>query len=133
MELAVAVETVCRIMLRAREYETLIPETDPDDASNAADDGAIDEIEDDGENPTEAELRAIISDLAEDEQAEVIALAMIGRGDFEASEWDDALEAAEEETEATADWILGQPTFSTDVEAGLAAFDLSCDGIGTLV
>ena len=133
MELAIAVETVCRIMLRAREYETLVPETDPDNASNAADDGALDEIDDDGENPTEAELRAIVSDLAEDEQAEVIALAMIGRGDFESTEWDDALEAAEEEVDTTAEWILGQPTFSTDVEAGLAAFDLSCDGIGTLV
>ena len=133
MELAIAIGTVCRIMLRAREYETLVPETDPDNASNAADDGALDEIDDDGENPTEAELRAIVSDLAEDEQAEVIALAMIGRGDFESTEWDDALEAAEEEVDTTAEWILGQPTFSTDVEAGLAAFDLSCDGIGTLV
>ena len=133
MELAIAIETVCRIMLRAREYETLVPETDPDNASNAADDGALDEIDDDGENPTEAELRAIVSDLAEDEQAEVIALAMIGRGDFESTEWDDALEAAEEEVDTTAEWILGQPTFSTDVEAGLAAFDLTCDGIGTLV
>ena len=133
MELAVAVETICRIILRAREYETLVPDTDPDEGSNASDDGARDEIEDDGDNPTEAELRAIVDDLAEDEQAEVIALAMIGRGTFDAAEWADAIDAAAEEIDAAADWMLGQPTLSTDLEAGLAAFDLSCDGIGTLV
>ena len=138
MELAIAVETVCRIILRAREFEALIPDTDPDDASNGSDDGMVDAIEDgpdeDGDgNPAEAELRAIIDDLAEDEQAEVIALAMVGCGDFELSEWKDAIEAASEELDAPADWMLGQPTLSTDLEAGLAAFGLSCDGVGTLV
>ncbi|MFZ4689251.1 MAG: DUF3775 domain-containing protein [Polymorphobacter sp.] len=133
MELAIAVETVCRIILRAREYEALIPETDPDDGSNGSDDGMADAIEDDGDNPAEAELRAIVDDLAEDEQAEVIALALVGRGTFESTEWADAIDAAVEEIDAVADWMLGQPTLSTDLEAGLAAFDLSCDGLGTLV
>ncbi len=133
MELNIPLETVCRIILRAREFETLVPETDPDEGSNASDDGAVDEIEDDGDNPTEAELRAIIDDLAEDEQAELIALAMVGRGDFDAAEWADALDEATAETDDTADWVLDQPTLSTDLEAGLAAFDLSCDGVGTMV
>ncbi len=133
MELAVSVETVCRIILRAREYEALIPDTDPDEGSNPTDDGGIDAIEDDGDNPSEAELRAIVDDLADDEQAEVIALAMIGRGTFDASEWADAMDAASEELNSPADWILEQPTFSTDLESGLAAFDLSCDGLGTVV
>jgi hypothetical protein len=133
MELAIAIETVCRIILRAREYEVLIPETDPDEGSNPTDDGSADAIEDDGDNPAETELRAIVDDLAEDELAEVIALAMVGRGDFDAAEWADAIDAATEEIDAAADWMLEQPTFSTDLEAGLAAFDLSCDGLGTVV
>jgi hypothetical protein len=138
VELAIAVETVCRIILRAREFEALIPDTDPDDASNPTDDGQAGAIEDSldeegNENPAEAELRAIIDDLADDEQAEIIALAMIGRGTFDATEWDDAMDAAAEEVDDAADWLLGQPTLSTDLEAGLAAFDLSCDGLGTLV
>ncbi|PZN94009.1 MAG: hypothetical protein DCF31_10835 [Alphaproteobacteria bacterium] len=137
MELNVPLETVCRIMLRAREYEALVPESDPDDASNAVDDGGIDALEDgldeDGDpHPAEEELRAIIDDLADDEQAEVIALALIGGDAFDASEWDDALEAADEHVEATADWILDQPAFSTDLESGLAAFGLTCTGIGTI-
>ena len=138
MELSIPVETVCRIILRAREFETLVPDSDPDEGSNASDDGASDEIEDgrdeDGdENPTEAELRAIIDDLADDEQAELIALALVGNGTFDAAEWAEAMEAAADEADDAADWVLDQPTLSTDLEAGLAAFDLSCDGIGTLV
>jgi hypothetical protein len=132
VELTIALETVCRIILRAREFETLVPESDPDEGSNPTDDGAVDELEDE-DNPTEEELRAIIDDLADDEQAELIALAMVGAGDFDAAEWADALDAAAEEAVDAADWIMDQPTLSTDLEAGLAAFDLSCDGVGTLV
>ncbi len=132
MEPNIALETLCRIILRAREFEALIPDTDPDEGSNPSDDGVIDAIEDNGENPAEEELRAIIGDLPEDEVAEVIALALVGRGDFDTAEWPDALAAATDELPAAADWILEQPTFSTDLEAGMAAFDLSCDAVGTL-
>jgi hypothetical protein len=132
VELSIPLETVCRIILRAREFETLVPESDPDEGSNPTDDGSVDELEDE-DNPTEEELRAIIDDLADDEQAELIALAMVGAGVYDAAEWSDALEAGAEEAVDAADWVLDQPTLSTDLEAGLAAFDLSCDGIGTLV
>jgi hypothetical protein len=132
MELTIAIESVCRIIQRAREYEALIPDTDPDAGSNASDDGMVGALEDDGDNPAEAELRAIVDELAEDEQAEVIALALVGRGTFDASEWADAIDAAGEEADDSFEWMLGQPTLSSDLEAGLAAFDLSCDGLGTL-
>jgi hypothetical protein len=133
MELTVALESVCRLILRLREFEALVPDTDPDEASNPVDDGQIDALEDDGENPAEQEVRAIVDDMAEDEQAEVIALGLVGRGTYDASEWADALEAAADEADDAADWMLQQPTLSTDLEAGLAAFDLSCDGLGTVV
>ena len=133
MELTIPLDTVCRIILRAREFEALIPDTDPDDGSNALDDGAVGEIEDDGDNPTEEELRAIIDDLADDEQAELIALAWVGRGTFDASEWDDALTTAADEVDATADYLLDLPMLSAYLETGLAAFELSCDGVGQVV
>ena len=133
MELTVPLDTVCRIILRAREFEALIPDTDPDDGSNATDDGAVDELEDDGDNPTEEELRAVIDDLAEDEQAEVIALAWVGRGTYDASEWDEALATAADEVDGAADYLLELPMLSAYLDAGLAAFDLSCDGLGQVV
>ena len=133
MELTVPLDTVCRIILRAREWEALIPDSDPDDGSNPTDDGAVDELEDDGDNPTEEELRAVIDDLAEDEQAEVIALAWVGRGTYDATEWDEALSTASEEVDRAADYLLELPMLSAYLDAGLAAFDLSCDGVGQVV
>lgn len=133
MDLTIPLETVCRIVLRAREFEALVPDTDPDEGSNAADDGAVDELEDDGDNPTEEELRVVIEDLADDEKAELIALALVGRGSFDASEWADALDEATEEVDAAADFLLDLPMLAAYLEAGLSAFDLSCDGVGQIV
>ncbi len=133
MELSIPLETVCRIVLRAREFEALVPDSDPDEGSNASDDNAVDELEDDGENPSEEELRTTIEDLADDEQQELIALTLIGRGTYDASEWPDAMEAASDELDAAADFLIEQGMLSAYLEQGLAAFDLSCDGLGTLV
>jgi hypothetical protein len=87
--------------------------------------------DEDESNPAEAELRAIVADLAEDEQAELIALVLVGGGQYDAGEWADALDAAAEEDDAGG-WLMAQPTLSSDLEDGLAAFGLSCDGLGTL-
>ncbi len=133
MELTIPLETVCRIVLRAREFEVLVPDTDPDDGSNASDDGGVDVLEDNGESPVEEELRAVIDDLAYDEKAELIALAWVGRGTYDGSEWADALEDAADETRDTADYLLSLPMLGAYLEAGLAAFDLSCEGMGQIV
>ena len=133
MELNVPLETVCRIILRAREFDALVPDSDPDEGSNASDDNSVDELEDDGFNPVEEELRAAIDDLADDEAAELVALALIGRGTYDASEWAEALEAAEDDGRRAADFLLSLPLLGDYLENGLAAFDLSCDGMGQLV
>lgn len=130
MELGISLETVCRIVIRAREYEAQVPAVDPDDGSNPTDDGELEVLEDENNSAVEEELRAIIDDLAEDEQQELIALVMVGRGTFDSSEWDDAMESASDELRDAADYLLGVPMLSAFIDAGLAAFDLSCDGIG---
>jgi hypothetical protein len=133
MDLSLPLETVCRIILRAREFDALVPETDPDDGSNPTDDGAIDTLEDDGDSPVEAELRSIIDDLPDDESNELFALALVGRGTYDASEWADALQAAEDDGRDAADFLLSLPMLGAYLEAGLDAFDLNCDGYGQMV
>lgn len=132
MELSIPLETVCRIIIRAREYEAQVPDEDPDDGSNPTDDMDVDVLDDEENSAVEEELRAIIEDLAEDEQVELIALALVGRGTFDASEWDEAVETANDELRDAADYLLGMPLLSSYLDAGLAAFDLSCDGLGTI-
>lgn len=132
MELTIPLETICRIIVRAREYEAQIPTTDPEDASNPSDDRVVEVLEDEQNISVEEELSTAIADLADDEQAELIALALVGRGSFDSSEWAEALEAASDETTYAADFLMELPMLSAYLENGLAAFDLSCSAIGQL-
>jgi len=137
MELTVSLDTLCRIIERARELEALVPAVDPDDSSNPTDDKDMDVLEEENNAVVEEELRALLDDLAEDELNETYALALVGRGSFDASEWDDALEAAAEIAEdadeaALIDGLLEMPMLAAYLEAGLAAFDLSCNGVGQI-
>ena len=79
----------------------------------------------------EDEVRALLEDMADDEIAEVLALALVGRGTFDPSEWDDALDEANEAGPGdSVERLLDMPMLAAYLESGLAAFDLSCDGIG---
>ncbi len=130
MELSIPLETVCRIIIRAREYEALVPAAEPDEDPRTDDGDDVDTLEDDDNSAVEEELRAVIDDLAEDEQQELIALVMVGRGTFDGGEWEDAMEAASDEMRDPADYLLGVPQLAGFLDAGLAAFDLSCDDVG---
>ncbi|MEQ8448438.1 MAG: DUF3775 domain-containing protein [Nitratireductor sp.] len=78
--------------------------------------------EEESENLTEKELRALIGDLNVDETAELIALAWLGRGDYEASEWDAAVaEARQRGRRRIARYLLGMPMLGDWLEEGLEA------------
>ncbi len=132
-------DTLCRIILRAREYEAQTP-TDYDGGEAAenvdgADEEALSVLDDSINDSVEEELRSILEDLGEDQLMEVLAFCWVGTGSYEASDWDEALQEAQEMfddggTETLIDELLEMPMLPSVLEAGLAAFDLSCDGIG---
>lgn len=138
MDLLTPLETYCRLILRAKEMEAQVPAEDPDeDAEN------IDDLDDDGEDQSlsvladeintgvEEEVRAVLDDLADDQLAEVLAMAWVGRGTFDVSEWEDAsAEANDTDPESTIDELMDMPLLAAHLEGGLAAFDYSCEGIG---
>jgi hypothetical protein len=73
----------------------------------------------------EGELRAFLDRLNEDEAAELVALFWIGRGSFEADDWEEAVATARAEaTVPTADYLLGSPHFSDHIESGAEAMGL---------
>jgi hypothetical protein len=132
-------DTLCRIILRAREYEAQTP-SDYDEgegADNVDDDDsgeALSVLDDDINDGVEEELRAVIDDLGEDQQAELLAFCWVGQGTYEASDWDEAMAEATDEVAAgsVADQFLEMPMLASVLEAGMAAFELSCDGVGDL-
>ena len=134
MDLATPLDIICRIIQRARELEAQVPGIDPenDDPVEDSDDDR-DVLEDELDETVEDELRTAIDDLAEDQQAEILALAMVGQGTYDASEWDDALEESNDpDNEPKVDLLLDMPLLAENLEAGLAAFDLSCTGVGQI-
>lgn len=74
----------------------------------------------------EGELRGFIDRMDEEEQAALVAVMWIGRGAFEADEWDEAYATAmHEATTPTADYLIGTPHVSDNLEAGLEALGVS--------
>ena len=134
MELTVSLETICRLIVRARELEAQVPAIENDDEDDPTDsDDPLAVLEDESNEAIEDEVRSLLDDLNEDEAAEILALAMVGRGTFDASEWDEAIEAASEDDSASiVDQLLDMPMLAGYLDAGLAAFDLSCDGMGQI-
>jgi len=139
MDPATPLETLCRIVLRAREYEAQTPsDYDSGEAADNVDDedeGSLTVLDDSINDSVEEELRSILEDLGEDQLMEVLAFCWVGTGSYEASDWDEALQEAQEMfddggTETLIDELLEMPMLPSVLEAGLAAFDLSCDGIG---
>lgn len=74
----------------------------------------------------EGELRGFLDRLTEEELTSLVAVMWIGRGSFEAEELEDAIATAREEaTTPTADYLLGTPHLSDNLEAGLEALGIS--------
>ena len=138
MELLTPLETLCRLILRAKEMEAQVPAADPDedpdnvdDFDDDAEDQALSVLEDELNSGVEEEMRATLDDLADDQLAETLALAWVGRGTYDVSEWEDAFaEASENDPESAIDELLDMPLLASHLEAGLAAFDYSCEGVG---
>jgi hypothetical protein len=74
-------------------------------------------------------LRAFIADLNEDEQASLIALAWVGRGDYEAGEWDEARALAAERNQGrdAADYLLSMDNLGDLLAEGAAAFGFNLE------
>jgi Protein of unknown function (DUF3775) len=120
-------DKVCYILIKAREFDEKTAPGDDDPGSNSSDDKSVEILEDREGDPTLEELAGAIDALNEDEGLELIALAWIGRGDFEPEDWDEALEAAREVPEKRiANYLVQMPLLGDYLEEGLAKFDLHC-------
>jgi hypothetical protein len=133
MDLNTPIDMICRLIVRAREMEAQVTaietEEDPDPTDS---DDELSVLEDEANESVEAEVTALLDDLADDQIAEVLALAWVGRGTYDASEWEEALAEATDSDEDPAAQLLDMPMLAGYLDAGLAAFDLSCDGVGQL-
>ncbi len=133
-------DTLCRIILRAREYEAqTATDYDGNETADNVDDeeeGALSVLDDAINDSVEEELQSAFEDLGEDQLAEVLAFCWVGQGTYDASDWDEAIEEAQSivstGSQGAIAELLDMPMLASVLESGLAAFELSCEGIGDL-
>ena len=129
-DLTIGPDTVRMIAEKARAISADVPEDYADGAEHEIElnDQARDSHHHDGLAEEEEgdlrreELRELIRDLNVDEAAELIALMFIGRGDFEAGEWNEAMtEARQRGNRRTAAYLMGMPMLGDWLDDGLEA------------
>lgn len=95
-------------------------EVTPDLGGNASDDEGPATLQ---ETPGDLQLDELTRELAAldtDQQHELVALMWVGRGDFEADEWDEAVAlAAERHDGPTARYLLSHPRVADQIASGL--------------
>jgi hypothetical protein len=127
-ELSVSPEKVCYIIIKAREFDAKVEPVEPDPGSNPVDTGEQEILEDYDDDPTQAELRAAIDTLNDDEVIDLIALAWLGRGDFGKTEWPQAKAlASERHRRHSATYLMGIPALGDYLEEGLSMLGHSCE------
>ncbi len=127
-ELTISPEKVSYIIVKARDFDAKDVVTDPDDSSNATDDGMLSILEDHKDDPVVQEISAAIFGMSEDEQVDLVTLAWLGRGDGTLEDWDELrAEAARAHNKRTAEYLLGMPLLPDHLEEGLAQFGMSCE------
>jgi Protein of unknown function (DUF3775) len=125
-ELAISAEKVGFLIEKTREFDVKEDNSDPDSGSNGADDNMVDVLEDNGADPVVREIKGFIRAMTEDEQVDLIALMMLGRGDGTLEDWAELRrEAADSAGGETAGTLLDEPLASDYLAEGLDAFGVS--------
>lgn len=122
--LTISKEKVVQLIDQARMFDAKEELSDPDLGSNSADDGMVDILEDIAGDATYDELMEFVRGLDEDEQVELVALAWIGRGTYDVSEWNEAVnEARRAHNKRTAEYLTSLPKLGDYLEEGLSAME----------
>ncbi|MBC9180268.1 DUF3775 domain-containing protein [Pseudoroseomonas ludipueritiae] len=121
-DLGISIETVATVVDHLRTLQ---------ETESEQDEGAeIDDIEGE-EEFDEDTLSTFIEELNEDEQVALVALAWVGRGDYEPDQWEEAVAMAKERGAgtSTADYLIQMDLAADLLAEGLGAFGFSIDDI----
>lgn len=123
----ISLDKVCFVIIKAREFDVKVAPEEMDDGSNPTDDQMTRILEDYADDPTFEELKSFLEAQSDDDLGQLLALVWVGRGDFSADEWADALRQVQDVREKhTVDYLLGTPLLADYLEEGLSQFGLSC-------
>ena len=133
MNLGIAVEKVCAIITHLRAFDSGIVMDEPEISVNEADDiiaeGELEaRLTQPHTDPVHDELTGVIDALNLEEQINLVALLWLGRGDYSADQWEDALATARERhTDSTSEYLIGGPIAGDYLDSGLSMLGYSCE------
>jgi len=121
-------ETVCFLIDKAREFHAKEEVVLPDAPDSPTEDWGRQALADHEGDMTLQEFQSTFDNLEPDQQQSVVALMWLGRGEFEADEWQQALEEARLEwNENTANYLMAHPLLADYLSEGLDLLGYRCD------
>ncbi len=121
-------DTICFIIQKARQFHAKEEVTIPETPLSPADDWGRQVLAAHVDDPVYLEFKATVDDLEPDQQAAMVALFWLGRGDYEANQWEAAHRRAMSEwNRNTADYLLSKPLLSDYLSEAMASLDLACE------
>jgi hypothetical protein len=126
--LTIPPEQLTFIIEKAREFDAEVAPLEPDPGSNPIDDGSLAILEDRPDNPARDELAMAIEALDDHQKAELLALLFVGRGDFDRSQWRDAMRQARDvRNEHATDYLVSTPLLADYLEEALERLGYSAE------
>ncbi len=121
-------QTVYQLILKAREFDDKDAPGTPSEDATPAEETIEADMHYYADDPVAQEIKDTIEGLNDDEQAELVALTWIGRGDYTIEEWAEVVRTARQRrTNPTADYLLGTPMLGDYLEEGLVQFGLTVE------
>ena len=125
--LTIALEHVCFLIVKAREFDVKVEVVEPEPGSKPGDEDMREVLEDYPDDPVQEELTEFIDGLSYDEQVDLVTLAWLGRDDYSAEDWAEVRQqAADAHNNRTAAYLLGMPLLGDYLEEGISLLGLSC-------
>ena len=120
-------QKVCFLIVKIRAFDVQA-EPNIGGGSDAQDDGFSSVYENRAAPSVVSEAEGVIEAMNVDEQRELIALSLVGRGDYAKEDWKSAMSAAASHPEPTTSaYILADPLVSDALQDGLSLYGFSCD------
>ncbi|MBV9018656.1 MAG: DUF3775 domain-containing protein [Alphaproteobacteria bacterium] len=131
-ELRISTEKVCAFIEMAREVAGKVPPTTGDDTTTGDDSELVTIEEPEGigedEDARRREMVEFVAGLNVEEQTDLLALIMLGRGDYDIEEWDETVAEAEDRiADRDPDYMIGDAALPEYLGDGLEAFGRTCD------
>lgn len=128
MRMHIRQETLCGLIALAREFQAKEEVCIPQEGESSSEDWALQMLADHGSDYNVGEFRSIVHDLSERQRAELVALMWVGRGDYGAEDWEQAVDdAVGDYSIRAAEYVLAHPMVSDHLEEGMIALEIPCE------